>query len=530
MSKKDKKNKQKLLWISDFNYSGYTLVSNILIPFLQKKYDIYILVINSPKYSKTDMKDIMNFKINNDKIYKITLPEKTYNTEYFMNYTMGIFEIPKILKQHQFKYIFSINDYQILAKHLKIIKKCNFKGKTIVYMPIDAENYKKNFLDDLNMANYILTMTENSKNIIQDTGVTKKIYVLEHAVNNIFEPLQNKQGLRQRFFGNTITDNDFLIMNVNVNAFRKRLDLTLESFYLLHSKYKFNQQIFLVMKTGQYKGNNYNFNEINKKLIEKYKINLSNRIIIKTDKYDFETLNKFYNCADMYISTTSGEGWGLTAFEFLQSGVFCLVPDNTAYTEYFHKSNLIKSSYQPLSKGRTHLDNLPQTDIYVTMCQFYYNPIDNKIEYIENIENIDCSQIILKPNSEFTSFKDLVNNFSKIPDLPHVFKILLLFDIENNFKFVEKNMSEYSTLNLLSIFKDYHIQAIPKNNYDFYITKVKIVDLDDMVDKMYGYIQNPVINKELLEFNTKMLSKLTNEKIGKNLLKIFSNFKKKNTF
>ena len=40
-------------------------------------------------------------------------------------------------------------------------------------------------------------------------------------------------------------------------------------------------------------------------------------------------------------------------------------------------------------------------------------------------------------------------------------------------------------------------------------------------------IQNPIINKELLEYNIKMLSKLTNEKIGENLLKIFSNFKKK---
>jgi len=523
--------KKKILWISDFNCSGYSLVSNILIPFLQPTYDVSILVINSPTFNKTDCGKDITFDIDVNKIFNVKLPDElltiSSTNNYWVNYTIGIFDIPKILKDNHFDYIFSLNDYQILTKHLGIIDSCNFKGKTIVYMPIDAESYKKDLLNNLNKADHILTMTHNSKKIIQNTGIYKAIEVLEHALCENIIAMEDKHNFRAEFFGDIIKDEDFIIMNVNGNSFRKRLDLTIEAFYKLHLKNVFTQKIFLVLKTTNYSGqkDTYNFNDVNKALVEKYKINLTTKIIIKTDKYSTEDLNKLFNCADMYVSTTSGEGWGLTAFEFLKADIFCLVPDNTSYSEYFHELNRINTQKKTFYEGRSH-KIMAADDFYSNFALFTYDPLDNKIKYT-NVDNVVSSHIIkICPNGEFNSLKSFIDSMiddKREQQIPYVFKIVLYIDVHNNFEFVQKIMEEYAKLDFSLFFNNYYIQTIPKNNFDHLIVKVGIVVLDDMVKKMNNYIKNPIISDELNEYNKKLLAELTVKKIGSKLVDIFEN-------
>lgn len=48
-------------------------------------------------------------------------------------------------------------------------------------------------------------------------------------------------------------------------------------------------------------------------------------------KRDF--LNVLYNCADALISTTTGEGWGLTTTEAMAAGTPVIIPGNTSALE-----------------------------------------------------------------------------------------------------------------------------------------------------------------------------------------------------
>ena len=45
------------------------------------------------------------------------------------------------------------------------------------------------------------------------------------------------------------------------------------------------------------------------------------------------TLNNIYNSLDVYLSTSRGEGWGLTATEAMAAGTVTILPMHTSYKE-----------------------------------------------------------------------------------------------------------------------------------------------------------------------------------------------------
>jgi len=48
---------------------------------------------------------------------------------------------------------------------------------------------------------------------------------------------------------------------------------------------------------------------------------------------DNEFINKIYNSIDVHISTTKGEGWGLTTTESMATGCLTVLPDNSTARE-----------------------------------------------------------------------------------------------------------------------------------------------------------------------------------------------------
>ena len=176
-------------------------------------------------------------------------------------------------------------------------------------------------------------------------------------------------------------------MNANVNILRKRLDLTIEAFYLLHTKNKTNN-FLLVLKTTQ----DGSFNIVN--LIEqnntKYNLNLQDKIIVYDKKLNYEELNEFYNCADIYVTTTSGEGWGLTAFEFLKNNIYTIVPNNISYTNYFDEELLIKIKKDTINCGR-YLHKKHDFEFgYITLLTgSLYNEFNFKIN--KNLQNLNTT-------------------------------------------------------------------------------------------------------------------------------------------
>lgn len=153
-------------------------------------------------------------------------------------------------------------------------------------------------------------------------------------VNNFF-PLQSEERRmhRARFFN--ADDNTFIITNVNRNSMRKDIARTIYTFAEFRKKHP-NTILYLHMLPQDAGGGGYMVDLLSP--IEELGLEM-NKDVFFPQKYSasngFPTyiLNQLYNCADVYLSTHLGEGFGLTQCEAMAAGVPVIVPDNTVTPE-----------------------------------------------------------------------------------------------------------------------------------------------------------------------------------------------------
>lgn len=123
----------------------------------------------------------------------------------------------------------------------------------------------------------------------------------------------------------------FIVGNVNRNQPRKRWDLTIEYFAEWVKTYKIKDAyLFLhAAPTGDA--------GISVIQLAKYHGVLEMLALRDPDPYDGiseEQMRDTYNCFNIDISTTQGEGFGLTTLEAMACGVPCIVPDWSALGDW----------------------------------------------------------------------------------------------------------------------------------------------------------------------------------------------------
>lgn len=133
-----------------------------------------------------------------------------------------------------------------------------------------------------------------------------------------------------------IPQESFVILNVNTNSWRKRIDLTLVAFKRVMDKIP-NSLLVLNCQGDQSHGWDI------KQLMRLLEIP-SDRVRLIHDDYPIlteEQLWMLYTTADVQVNTSSGEGWGLPAVEGAQCGVFQLVPYWSATEEIWEPINML---------------------------------------------------------------------------------------------------------------------------------------------------------------------------------------------
>ncbi len=208
----------------------------------------------------------------------------------------------------------------------------------VAYVPVDCDIIHESAFDCLEVANVIATYTEHGKRIISQykPHLADRVNVIPLACEpHLYYPLGygKRTTLRKELFG--IDDSTFLVGCVERNQHRKDLGRTMLYF---HEYHKTHPNSILYMHTAQ--------NDIGGSLpamaqsIGMEIIGENREVIFTGDDYSTtigyppEWLNKLYNCFDVLVSTSTGEGHGLTKTEAMAAGCPVCVPNNTANIEH----------------------------------------------------------------------------------------------------------------------------------------------------------------------------------------------------
>jgi glycosyltransferase involved in cell wall biosynthesis len=231
------------------------------------------------------------------------------------------------------EHIKKLRDGLIIEKDGKKILQKGQRFKWIYYYPIDAKPKKDWIEKSVKFADIACPYTnyamEKSKEILD-----REYHVMYHGVDTkTYYQLteEEKEEFRNKFFKENNLKNNFLMVNVNRNQERKNLFHTLLAFKIFRSIVP-NSVLYTHCDVIGDRGGN---------LIEvAEQLGILDNWLYPNPKtfnqgkgFNDSFINSLYNIADINISTTLGEGWGLSCSESMAAKTLNVFPNNTSLKE-----------------------------------------------------------------------------------------------------------------------------------------------------------------------------------------------------
>jgi glycosyltransferase involved in cell wall biosynthesis len=271
-------------------------------------------------------------------------------------------------------------------------------------MPLGCENILRKVNMPIAMSLFAQKQVKDYYNI--------NVEYIPHAVDtNIFYPLSDEEKFKLKMkYG---LYEKFVVGSVFRNQGRKMSDRIIKTLYAFKQFAKDRNDVILFLHTdAEDSAAVFNIQQ----LIQRY--NLENRVLFTGMKFynsfTYKQLNEIYNLMDVFLLTTSGEGFGIPIIEAMACGVPPIVTDYTTTPELLKLNGICG---RPIK-----LVNCEDIDMYNLMFEKNLNmkEIDNlqirgTITGNWNVERAICDiNDAAKGIEEYYLNKDLIKEHSKV--------------------------------------------------------------------------------------------------------------------
>lgn len=212
--------------------------------------------------------------------------------------------------------------------------------KAMYYFPVDCEPMKYLFAgSQIDVFSKVIAYTEfGRKEILKiRPELRSRLQVILHGVDvGKYKPLtdMDRRALqREDYFGQNASK--YIVANINRNQYRKDIPATLYAFKEFKEKYCAMSFLYLHMHPHDEMG--WNVRQVAEQLglVENvdYGFPPPEMLGINAVNASAEMLNIIYNICDVYLTTTTGEGFGLTILEAFAAGLPVVAPLHTSISE-----------------------------------------------------------------------------------------------------------------------------------------------------------------------------------------------------
>uniref|UniRef100_A0A6C0DHH5 Glycosyl transferase family 1 domain-containing protein n=1 Tax=viral metagenome TaxID=1070528 RepID=A0A6C0DHH5_9ZZZZ len=272
-------------------------------------------------------------------------PDRTYSTNvtpYPFDKTIekgfGFGQLAAAVVKEAPHVIMIYNDIGVVTKYLEVLK--DYKGKVWIYLDQIYENGTSPLI--LNKVDRIFCFTKEWKDLLKRLGIIKPIDVLPHGFDKDMFPVISRSLARQQL---KIPEDVFLFLNLNRNQPRKHYDLLIMAFVDLISRSP-EKSLFLMCVCDDGSLGGYPLFDIFSHELAKRSLNpdqFGNRLIQSNRHLDFTDaeIGVLYQAADVGITCTDGEGFGLCSFESMGLGVPQVLTNVIGHRTFCDASNSI---------------------------------------------------------------------------------------------------------------------------------------------------------------------------------------------
>jgi D-inositol-3-phosphate glycosyltransferase len=314
--------------------TGFATVSrNILMGLYNTgRYDIEVLGINywGDKHEFPWWQHIMGLNPDKDPYGR----KKAFNMIVAMEYDLLFF----------LQDTFILSFLPQLHDQLSTVGRC---FRSVCYFPVDGVPYE-DWIKNINVCDYPVAYSEFGKRMSKEVYPNvKDLIVIPHGANTSdYFPVHKKEAdsFRSQFFGNV--SNNFIFTNLNRNQQRKDIPRTIAAFAELKKDIKDITLYLHMAKEDQ----GWKLDQV----VKNYGLNTDEDVIFPSNfnvnqGYPRNIVNLIYNASDCVVSTSLGEGMGLSWLEAMATKTPVIMPDNTAMSEFITEDRgyLVKSGGAP---------------------------------------------------------------------------------------------------------------------------------------------------------------------------------------
>ena len=325
-------------------FTGYSKVTYNIVKYLAKKPDVELHHYGFQR-AKTAIPDYRLYPSNVNS-FDAAAMEQPFEQGF------GYKRLPEVIKQVQPDVLIIYNDSVVVCKFLEeIIKQLNAddrrRFKIIIYLDQVYVGQRQMFMEMIRReASVVFAFTDRWRAVLEKQFLgdapKPRLRTLRHGYSNDLFSEVDRPKIRA---GLGIPANGFLMLNVNRNSPRKRYDLLIMAFVELITKYP-TKPIFLLCICDKGEKGGYALFDIYVEELRSRNVAIepfASRLMVSNADQALpdSEINNLYNAADIGVTTTEGEGFGLCQMEQMGVGIPQVVPDILGLNEFCSSSNSV---------------------------------------------------------------------------------------------------------------------------------------------------------------------------------------------